>query len=284
MKRLIEVEEAKKLLAAINISAEKREVFVLDAVNKFSAENVFAPVDLPPFDRSTRDGYAVLSEDVVSASETNPVKLKIVGTIEAGEFKSVRISSGECVKIATGAVIPEKSDAVVMVENCEEHGGYVFVKKAVAPRENVMLKGSDVAEGELVVREGERLTPEKIGLLSGLGLRKVKIYDLRIAVFSTGNEIALPGERLDRGKIYDVNGFAIVSSLRNLGFSAEFLGILKDDVKEMRRRLLEASKKYGVVVTSGATSAGEKDLLIEAVKEIGEIVFHGVRIKPGKPF
>ncbi|WP_290900645.1 hypothetical protein [Ferroglobus sp.] len=159
MKRLIEVEEAKKLLETIKLPVEKREVFVLDAVNKFSAEDVFAPIDLPPFNRSTRDGYAVLSEDVVNASETSPVKLKIVESIEAGEFKRVRISSGECAKIATGAIIPENSDAVVMIENCEEKEGYVFVKKAVAPKENVMLKGSDVAEGELVVREGEKLTP-----------------------------------------------------------------------------------------------------------------------------
>ena len=284
MKRLIEVEEAKKLLETIKLPVEKREVFVLDAVNKFSAEDVFAPIDLPPFNRSTRDGYAVLSEDVVNASETSPVKLKIVESIEAGEFKRVRISSGECAKIATGAIIPENGDAVVMVENCEEKEGYVFVKKAVAPKENVMLKGSDVAEGELVVREGEKLTPEKIGLLSGLGLRKIKIYDLKVAVFSTGNEIILPGEKLEHGKIFDVNGFAIVTSLRNLGFSAEFLGILKDDVEEMKKKLAEASKEYDVVITSGATSAGERDLLVEAVKDVGEIVFHGVRIKPGKPF
>ena len=284
MRKLITVEEAKSILESLRIPTEVREVSLLDSLNKFSAENVFSPMDLPPFNRSTRDGYAVISEDVLLASEESPVRLKVIDSIEAGESKRVKLSKGCCVKVATGAILPENSDAVVMVENAGEEGGIAIVKKAVSPKENIMLRGADIGEGELVLREGERITPEKVCLLSGLGIEKVKIRDVKIGVFSTGNEIVPPGESLDFGKIYDVNGFGIVSFLRNAGFSADFLGILRDDVGEMERNLLEASKEYSVVITSGATSAGERDLLVEAVKRLGEVVFHGVRIKPGKPF
>jgi len=284
VRKLISVDEAKGILDAIEVNASKKVVPLFEAFGKYAAEDVFAPMDLPPFSRSTRDGYAVISEDVTLASEKSPVKLKIVGKIEAGENKRISLNKGECVKVSTGAIVPSNCDAVVMVENTEESGEFVFVKKAVAPKENVMAKGSDVSEGDLIVKKGERITPEKIALLSGLGFSEVAIVDVKTAVFSTGNEIVLPGQKLEFGKIYDVNGAVLTAHLRNYGFSAEFLGILKDDVEVMSESILKAAEKYSVIITSGATSAGEKDLLVEAVKEVGEILFHGVSVKPGKPF
>ncbi|AIY91031.1 molybdenum cofactor synthesis domain-containing protein [Geoglobus acetivorans] len=284
MRRLIEAEEAKRILSQVRIGYDVEELSILDAVGKVAAENVFSPINLPPFSRSLRDGYAVMSEDVFNATELNPVKLEVVGRINAGEDKRLRIEHGKAVEVATGAVMPENADSVVMVENTFQEGNTVFVKKAVSPKENVMLEGADIQQGELLLREGEVIDGIRAGLLAGVGIGTVRVKSMRIGIISTGDELVEPGKPLSPGKIYDVNSYTLYSEVRNLGAEPVLFGIVGDSMDELESSLTAAAEKCHAIVTSGSTSAGKGDLLYRIAESRGEMVFHGVRVKPGKPF
>ncbi len=284
MRRLIEAEQARRILSQVEIGFDVITLPLHLSAGRVIAENVFSPINIPPFRRSTRDGFAVLSDDVVGADERNPVVLEVSGKIEAGEFKPLRVESGKAVEVSTGSVMPENADAVVMVENTELRDGVVIVKKSAFPGENVMNEGSDVVAGEVLAREGEIIDTLKIGLLAGAGIGEVKVKDMRIAVISTGNEILVPGQKIEPGKIYDVNGFTLLSELRKLGATPVMGGVVRDDEGEMAEMLNRALNECHAVITSGSTSAGKGDLLYRIVEREGEMVFHGVRVKPGKPF
>lgn len=284
MRVLIEAEEAKKILSKVKIQYDIVEVNLLDAIGRVSAEDIYSPINVPPFRRSLRDGFAVISDDVANASEMNPVRLEISGKIDAGEFKGIRVESGEAVEVATGAVMPDGADAVVMVENARVEGNSVYIKKGVAPKENVMLEGSDIQEGEVLVRKGEMIDEVLAGVIAGAGIGRIKVKEMRIGIISTGNELLNPGEEMKPGKIYDVNSYTIYGELKKLGAKPVLFGIVRDDREELEGKLLEALEKSHAVITSGSTSAGKGDLLYRIVEDLGEMVFHGVRVKPGKPF
>ncbi|AKG91485.1 molybdenum cofactor synthesis domain [Geoglobus ahangari] len=284
MRRLIEAETAKEILSQVRIGYSVKEVAITEALGRVSAEDVFSPINIPPFRRSTRDGFAVISEDVSLASESSPVKLEVVGKVDAGEGTSLKIGRGQAVEISTGAVMPENADAVVMVENARVEGNVVWVKKGVSPKENVMSAGSDVQEGEVLVRAGEVIDTLKLGLLAGAGYGRVKVREMRVGIISTGNELTMPGEELEAGKIYDVNTYTIYAELKKLGATPVIYGIARDDREEMEDILEKALSECDAVITSGSTSAGKGDILYRIVEEKGEMVFHGVRVKPGKPF
>lgn len=284
MRKLIEAERAKEILSHVRIGYSVREVAITEALERVSAEDVFSPINIPPFRRSTRDGFAVMSEDVSLANESSPVRLEVVGKVDAGESASLKLGHGQAVEISTGAMMPENADAVVMVENTRVEDNAVWVKKGVAPRENVMNAGSDVQEGEVLVRAGEIIDTLKLGLLAGAGYDRVKVREMRVAILSTGNELAMPGEELEAGKIYDVNTYTLFAELKKLGATPVIYGIARDDRGEMEEMLERAIKECDAVITSGSTSAGKGDILYRIVEEKGEMVFHGVRVKPGKPF
>jgi molybdenum cofactor synthesis domain-containing protein len=283
-KTLLSVEEAKSFISELKFNVRVVEVPVYEAVGRYAAEDVYAPVDIPPFPRSIRDGFAVRSQDVVEADERNPVVLRVRGVIEAGQVPEIEINRGECLEIATGAVMPPGSDAVVMVEYTERRGNEVLIKRAVRSGENVMGRASDIPMGHRVVRKGDKLDFTKVGVLSALGFETVKISTLHIGVISTGDELVEPGKELPYGKIYDVNGNAIAAYLKSAGFDVVGYGIVGDDEKEMRDTVRKAVQECDVVVTSGSTSMGQKDLLPRIIGKEGRIVFHGVQVKPGKPF
>ncbi len=284
MRRLIEAEQAKKILSRVKIGFDVLTLPLHLSAGRVIAESVYSPINIPPFRRATRDGFAVLSDDVVGADERNPVILEISGKIEAGEFRSLRVDSGKAVEIATGAVMPENADAVVMVENTEIRDGVVYVRKSPSPGENVMNEGSDVMAGEVLAREGEVIDTLKIGLLAGAGIGEVRVRDMRIGIVSTGNEILMPGQKIEPGKIYDVNSFTLFSEIRKLGATPVMIGVARDDESEMVEVLDRALNECHAIVTSGSTSAGKGDLLYRIVEREGEMIFHGVRVKPGKPF
>ncbi len=263
------------------------EVPLERALHRVAAEHIIAPVDVPPFDRASMDGYAVLARDTFYADEENPVELKVKGYIKAGDSGKYEISPGEAIGIATGAPMPAGANAVVMVEYTHLEGDRVKIYKPVAPGENVMAAGSDVMRGETVIREGMLLSPRETALLAALGISRVKVYKKpKVAVISTGNEIIPPGEELSFGKIYDVNATAIVHSIVENGGEAVFEGIVEDTQEALQEKLREVlSKDYDIVVTSGGTSAGAGDLSYRVIDSLGKpgIVVHGVAIKPGKP-
>ncbi len=276
-----------EFLGRIEHRTGEEVVETLDAVGRVLAEDVRAEVTLPPFDRAAMDGYAVRAEDTFGASFSSPVILNVTGSIETGENPDIEVGRGEAVRIATGAVMPAKANAVVMVEYTSEggsEGGVVEVYRAVAPGENVSKRGEDVREGEIVLERGEVIQPHDVGLLLAVGAEEVKVAGrVRAAVAATGDEIC--DARLKagvRGKVPDTNRPSIISSLKALGCDVADLGIVRDSREEMRRAF-EKALDCDLVIFTGATSAGEKDIMPEILEEFGEVIAHGIAIKPGMP-
>ncbi len=285
--RVVSVEEALKHVEEALGGVKPlgvEEVELLKASGRILAEDVEAKVDSPPFDRSTVDGYAVNARDVYTACEAEPVGLQVVGRAEVGRIPEKGIRVGECMEIATGAPLPPGANAVVMVEYTKREGDRVLIYRAVAPGENVSQTGSDVTAGDIVLRRGRRLTPRDIAVLAALGYGKVKVYVRpKAAVFSTGDELLPPSSKLTAGKVYDVNGYSITSMLRELGVDAEFHGILPDEYDRMREAVSKALHTHDLVITSGSTSAGFGDAIYKVFNEVGGVLIHGLKLKPGKP-
>ncbi|MEM4576745.1 MAG: molybdopterin-binding protein [Candidatus Nezhaarchaeales archaeon] len=288
--KLITLEEALQRLEGVKVPLRIEDVSILKSIGRFLAEDVVSDIELPPFDKSSRDGYAVRAKDTFTASESNPVKLRLKGYVKIGEIPRFRILDNECAYIPTGAPLPEGSDAVVMVENTYREGGTVYIYKAVPPSENVVRRGSDIPKHLLVLRRGTRIGVGEIALLAAIGRGNVKVYERpKAMIISTGPELVEVGKSLVEGKIYDINNYMIYSYLiGQLGLEPEILGILDDAVETLKKAVIESLKNSDLIFISGGTSKGEGDLLhntlIEILKErMGKILFHGISLKPGKP-
>ncbi len=281
---LIPFEEARRIvLENVKPVVDIEEVPLLDALHRVLAEDIVAGINVPPFARAAEDGYAVRAEDTFGAGQYSPKELKLVGEINTGESKKIKIGRGECVKIGTGAMLPEGADAVVRVEDTEEEDGIVRVYRPVHPGFDVAPEGEDIKKDEIVLTKGTFLNPPKIGVLAALGIARVRVYRKpRIAVLPSGNELKMPGEELEPGKIYDVNTYTISSVIKENGGEPVIFPFVMDDREDIRKKLKEALQ-YDMVVFSGGSSVGDRDLLIDVVKEHARVLFHGVQIKPGKP-
>jgi len=286
--KLLSVEEAKKRFYSFfkpkPLGVEK--VSLVEAYGRVLASDVFCLVDVPFFDRATVDGYAVKAKDTFRAGEVNPVRLRVVGKIAAGEKPSLKIGEGEAAEISTGAPIPLGADAVVMVEYTRQEGEFVYIYKPVSPNENIMVAGSDVRFGELLLRRGTLLGVREIGLLAASGFMDVPCFRKpKVAVVSTGGEIVPPGKPLDVGKIYDVNSYTVSCSVKDCGCEPIFLGVVEDSFDSIGGKLKEALKVADAIIVSGGTSAGVGDIVYRVVDRLGKpgIIVHGVFIKPGKP-
>ena len=281
---LIPFEEARRIvLENVKPVVDIEEVPLLDALHRVLAEDIVAGINVPPFARAAEDGYAVRAEDTFGAGQYSPKELKLVGEINTGESKKIKIGRGECVKIGTGAMLPEGADAVVRVEDTEEEDGIVRVYRPVHPGFDVAPEGEDIKKDEIVLAKGTFLNPPKIGVLAALGIARVRVYRKpRIAVLPSGNELKMPGEELEPGKIYDVNTYTISSVIKENGGEPVIFPFVMDDREDIRKKLKEALQ-YDMVVFSGGSSVGDRDLLIDVVKEHARVLFHGVQIKPGKP-
>ena len=286
--KLVSVEEALRLLeekvGGIR-PLEVIEVPLLEAQGKVLAEDVRAPIDYPPFDRSTVDGYAVRSVDVAGASEVTPVSLRVTGKVSVGSAPVGEVRPGEAYEIATGAMIPRGADAVVMEEHVSRKGDLLTVYRSVTPGENISQAGSDVSAGDVVLRAGTLLTAREIAVLAGLGVSRVRVYrSPRVSVFSTGVELTPPGAPLEPGHLYDVDGYVVTASLRELGVDAKFLGILPDNYEVMLNSVAKTLEESDVVITTGSTSAGYGDMIYRVFRDLGaEVIVHGLKARPGKP-
>jgi len=284
---LATVENAKKITEEhTKMVTESESVIVNGALGRVLSDDVYSPIDSPPFDRSEVDGYAVISSSVENAEQDHPVKLKIVGNINIGESSKVLKDELGCFRIATGAIVPFNSDAVVMAEYTKESKDSVEILRPVKPGENVTLSGTDVSLGELLLRRDTFLGPREIAVLSSTGVEKVNVYrKMKIGIISTGNELIEPGRKISEGQIYESNGITIKNMLDQYGvFDPEYLGIIRDDMNIIRSTINSMIKDYDVVITSGSTSAGEGDMIYRVLGDLDPgILFHGVEIKPGKP-
>jgi len=274
--------------AALSLdSLEREEVPLAEAWGRVLAEDVAAAVDVPSFDRSNFDGYAVRAADTYGAREEEPRRLKLLlEAVATGARPATTVEPGNAMSIATGGMMPRGADAIVMIEHAEVEGNHVRVVKASAPGFGVTFAGTDVAVGETVLRWGEQLTSRETGVLAAIGVDRVSVWRRpRVAIISTGDEIIAPGEPMQPGLVYDSNAQILADAVSELGAEPVRLGIVRDSLDELRSRLQRGLQTADVVLLSGGTSKGQGDLSYRVVAELSDpgIVAHGVALKPGKP-
>ncbi len=282
---------ARDAIASLDLASDPETVPLSDARGRILAERVDAGLDVPGFDRASVDGYAVRGRDTFGADEADPVEFDLIGTVHAGAAPEVTVGEGEAAEISTGAVMPDGADAVVMVERTEAPRGDgeaddVAVYTAVAPGDNVMFAGTDIAAGARALGPGTRITPREIGLLSALGIDEVPVRSRpTVGIVSTGDELVRPGGdlRSGAGQIYDVNSYTIAAGVEEAGGEATLYPHAGDDYDEMERLLLDAAEECDLVLSSGSTSASAVDVIYRVIEERGDLLLHGVAVKPGKP-
>jgi molybdenum cofactor synthesis domain len=282
-RKLISVDKAREIINNLHVLPQQEDSSLENAYGKILAKDIITEINVPPFPRAVMDGYAVRAEDTYDCSETEPVKLKMVGNIQAGSDEKFTVSAGEAVEIATGAPIPEGANAVVMVEYTSEENGTVSIYSPVVLGENIMKAGSDIRKGERVLKAGKKLGTREIGVLASVGKKDVSILKLKVGIISTGDELVRPGEKLTAGKIYDANSYTLYAGIQECGAFPLLYGIVKDNEVVMRKALETAVSDCALILTSGSTSAGSGDVMYRLIDEIGETLAHGVNIKPGKP-
>jgi molybdenum cofactor synthesis domain-containing protein len=247
------------------------------------AADQVSTLDVPPFSRAAMDGYAVRADDTFGTSRAEPITLRCIERIFTGEVPSHALQPGDCAEIATGAPMPAGADAVVMVEESDAAGDQVRIFTPVYPKQNVGRQGADIQQGQTVLHDGDLLTPSKVGVLAALGATDVAVYARpRVAILSTGNEIVAPGNTLAPGQIYDINRFTVAALVGQHGGIPVAYRSAADTIDDLSRAIDECLQD-DVLVFSGGSSVGERDLILDALAARGEVLFHGIAVKPGKP-
>ncbi len=281
-------EAERRFRAALDLKPRGRERIPLDAaLGRVLAADVLSPVDVPSFDRSNVDGFAVVAEDTFGASEEAPRSIRLGREqIHTGVVPATLIQPGEAVSIATGGMVPRGADAVVMIEDVEARGRELRTSRAVTAGSGISFAGTDITAGETALRQGQLLTSRDTGVLAAIGIAEVEVWRKPIvAIISTGDEIIAPGDPMTPARVYDSNGQVLADAVRELGGEPRRLGISPDDRVALRQRLRDALSFADVVLLSGGTSKGEGDVSYHVVGELDDpgIVAHGVALKPGKP-
>ena len=258
-----------------------------DAIGRYLAEDLLSPEDLPEHPRSTVDGYAVKANDTFGASESLPALLRLTGSVEMGKRPHITVQAGSAVAIPTGGHLPAGADAVVMVEYTDRlDSTHIEVSKPVTLRANVLDQGEDIRKGAPVLPSGRRIRPQEVGLLAAVGITKVRVFRrARVAVISTGDEIVEVERKPGPGQIRDANGHSVAALVRACGAEAARFPIVPDDESALRRSIEGALEEYDLVVLSGGSSVGMRDLVVDVLSRLPniEILAHGVAIRPGKP-
>lgn len=275
------VEQARQLIKQFLAPVSETETIkVYNAFHRTLAIDLLSPMNVPPHDYSSMDGYAARHTDLTGALN----KLKKIGSSFAGHAFEGKVGSGECVRIMTGATIPDGCDCVVMQEHAKAEGDTIEIGAGYKRGQNIRLVGEDIKQGAVVLARGQLIRPVEMGLLSSLGFNEISVYrKLKIAIFSTGDELIQPGNLLAPGQIYDSNRFTLIGLLTDLGAEIIDMGNIRDDKEAIRTALLKASNEADVIITSGGASVGEADFIKQLLDEIGEVVFWKLAMKPGRP-
>ena len=286
--KTISVNEFKNILNTIPKITTGEELIKLgDSFNRVISRDISSNIDVPHFRKSRMDGYAVIAEDTFGAEEDNFITLKLVETIQAGDIPLKKLHKGQCSYVATGAALPEKADGVVMVEFSERVDENILMSKAVSPGTHIIEIGHDVKKREIIIKKDTLIDLATLGMLASCGIKEVWVYKKpKISLISTGNELVSQDiEKLEVGKIYDINSIVLRKAIENTGALVQFLGIIKDIYEDLKQILDKALKISDIVILSGGTSKGEGDLVpkvLDSYENI-DIMVHGVKIKPGKP-
>jgi molybdenum cofactor synthesis domain-containing protein len=267
---LISYQEAGEIIDRhIHPITRTESVPIDDAVNRVLAADLIAAMNVPPFNRAAMDGYAVKAKDTFGAGQFKPVTMKIIGEIHAGESPDKKTKTG--------------ADSVMMVEDTEREGDEVKIFKSITPGSNIGKIGGDIKEGAVVLKAGIVLDAAKVGVLASQGLSSVKVYEKPgVAVLPTGEEVIAAGKKLKPGQLYDINSHTIAALVSVHGGTPVKISITGDKKEELRAAIKEALKS-DIIVLSGGSSVGERDLLVDVIDMWGEILFHGVQVRPGKP-
>ena len=286
IRETIPLEEALATILDAATPIERTERIALrDATGRVIAVPPIAAMDVPPFDRAAMDGYAVRAEDTFGAGKYDPKVLRAIEKVYTGQVATRSIAAGECIEIATGAPMPEGGNAVVMVEETERVAGSdeVRIFTPVYPRQHVGRRAADITAGQPVLAAGDVLNPSRIGALAAVGALEVDVFSKpRFAILSTGNEIVEPGQPLGPGQIYDINRFSLGSIIAAHGGVPVILPTAADTIDALSAAI-DSALAEDVLVFSGGSSVGERDLILDVLVKRGEVLFHGVAVKPGKP-
>lgn len=262
------------------VSAVERQ-HIRSALGRVLAEDVISPLDVPGHDNSAMDGYAVRFDDLDRRSATN---LKIIGTAFAGKPFAGRVAAGEAVRIMTGGVMPEGADSVIMQERAKATDGMVAVEAVAKKGSNTRRAGEDLRRGQSALAKGRLVRPSDIGLLASLGIGEVSVYRrLRVAFFSTGDELVSVGQVLGPGQIYDSNRYTLYGMLTRLGCEVIDMGVIRDTPEAVEAAFAQAAATADVVITSGGVSVGEADFVKQILDDLGEVLFWKIAMKPGRP-
>jgi len=285
---MISIEEARRLIWNETPVLKKEKIEIIDSLGRVIAEDIISEFDIPPFDRSAMDGFAIISDDTFSATKENPVLLEVIGEIKAGDFKNFKIEKGKAISIMTGAKIPQNSDAVIKIEDVEEifkdGKRYIKIERYVKKGENISKKGEDIKKGEILLKKGTFIDSSVFSMIAYLGKKKILVYKKpEVAILSTGDEIKKVGEKLKEGEIYDSNSYSIYALTKKYGGNPHILGIAKD-THRILDKFIKKGLLYDLFIISGGVSEGKYDIVVDILKKNKvKMVFHKVAVKPGKP-
>ncbi len=253
---------------------------IRDSLDHVLAEDIISPVDVPPYRNSAMDGWAFRFSDLTNGDTV----LTEVGTAFAGIPYKQTLQAGQCVRIMTGGVVPEGTDTVVMQERVRSDGKKISIAAGQQPGQNIRMPGEDLKKGQVALHRGKLMRPADLGLIASLGIGEVSIYRrLRVAFFSTGDELKSIGTSLNEGEIYDSNRYTIYGLLTRLGCEVLDMGVIRDDPAEIENAFTKASQIADAVITSGGVSVGEADFVKDILNKLGEVVFWKIAMKPGRP-
>ncbi len=284
MLKNISYKEALELIFQSGETLGVEKVFLCDALNRIIAEDIVSDYDIPFFDNSAMDGFALRAADTLSATIDNPVKLKIIDEVPAGDITPKNLGSFEAMRIMTGGIIPFGADSVIRKESIKEESGYVYIYNPINFSLDVRKAGEDVKKGDTVIKIGSKITPASMGMLSSLGRAFIKVYRKpTVSVIITGNEILDIDDTFVEGKVRNSNGFTLLGLFKQQQISVRLSGITKDS-KEALIEAITDNSDADIIVSTGGVSMGEYDFVKDVVSELGYTpIFWGVRVKPGKP-
>ena len=285
LSKLDSLNNALKLINDNQKVCDIEEISIYDAHKRVLAEDIIAFHDSPPFDKSAMDGYALIAEDTFGSSQSNPREFKIIDAIGAGDFSSKKVNNNEAIVIATGAPIPDGANAVLMKEYTTDEGDNLTIYSQVTPGENISPKSEDIEKGDLILSKNTFIRYQELGLIASAGYDKVKVFKKpRVKVIITGNELIEPTkDEIDKAKIINSNQFTIKSMIEESGAICE-ISHAGDSFDEVKKAILDAAENYDVIMTTGGTAISKGDVVLDVVDDVGDILFHGVAIRPGKPF
>jgi molybdenum cofactor synthesis domain-containing protein len=276
-------EALRRVLAAASPVTATETVALSGAAGRVAARDVPAAADVPAFDRAAMDGYAVVAEDTRGATLDAPRRLTLAGRVFTGETPAARLGAGTCMEIATGAPLPPGATAVVMVERTARDGDAIQVFSQVDAGQHIGRRGADIRQGDRAIGAGDLLTPGRIGALAAVGATSVEVYARpAVAILSTGNEVVAPGDPLGPGQVYDINRFTLEAVTRQHGGTPRMIPRATDTMAALDAAL-DAVSDSDIAVFSGGSSVGGRDLMADALAARGEVIFHGIAVKPGKP-